>query len=652
MRPFIVGTAGHVDHGKTTLVQFLTGVNTDRLDEEQERGITIELGFAPLTLRAGSEVVAAGLVDVPGHERFLRHMVAGAGGIDLLVMVVAADEGVMPQTREHLDICGLLGVRAGFVVLSKVDLVDPEWLELAEDDVRTAFSGTFLADAPIVRFSARAPDPTEQRRRLEAALLAGRARVSERQTGALFRLPIDRVFTMRGHGTVVTGTVVAGTLAAGEDIAFEPGGVRTRARSLQSFGSKVERLEAGMRGAINLTNLEKSAVERGMVAIRPASLEPVELVDVVLTYLPHNPRPLPSRARLLCHAGTAMVQATVQLFEGDRLAPGESALARLHLDAPLVVVPGDRCVLRGFANIPGHGTTVGGAEVLHLASGVYRTHLKGPRLHAFLGALRAQPPTERLVALAEAAGTPGIAWPVALAQAGAPRAAVAAAVDALCGAGTLVRIDDEPPRFLAGRHARALGERLIELVEAALGANALLAGLPRETVRAQLDLKLDAKAFAAVLEPLVAAGRLLAERDIVALPGHTPSLVGPDAELARHIMTRLQADGLAAPRIPELAEALSVDEERIRAVLAFLQRAGTVVRVAEALFMEGGVVAELRERLLTYLQAQGEVTTQAFKELCGVTRKHLIPLAEYFDQQKVTVRRGDVRVAGRSARPA
>jgi selenocysteine-specific elongation factor len=356
----VIGTAGHIDHGKTSLVRALTGIDTDRLKEEKERGITIELGFAHLQLPTGETV---GVVDVPGHERFVRAMVAGAVGIDLVVLVVAADEGVMPQTREHLDICQLLGIKRGVVALSKADLVDGELRELALADVAETLQGTFLEKAPLIAVSAKSGEGLNQ---LKTAIAEGLRDLPGRDPEALARLPIDRVFSMKGFGTVVTGTLWAGSLKPGDDVEALPplpGAAPGKIRGTQVHGEGVAQARAGNRTALNVT-MAKEQLSRGQVLARPGELAAGRLVDVRLHYLPTCKKALKRRARLLLHAGTAQTLATVSLLDAAALEPGQSGLAQLMLDEPMVMLPGDRFILRGFVMQRHHGTTLGGGVVL------------------------------------------------------------------------------------------------------------------------------------------------------------------------------------------------------------------------------------------------------------------------------------------------
>ncbi|MDX9818518.1 MAG: selenocysteine-specific translation elongation factor, partial [Desulfococcus multivorans] len=351
----ILGTAGHIDHGKTTLIKALTGINTDRLKEEQRRGITIELGFAAFDLPGGRHV---GIVDVPGHEKFVKNMVAGATGIDIVAMVIAADEGVMPQTREHMEICALLGVRHGLVVLTKVDLVDEEWLELVMEDIRDFVQGTFLEDRPIVPVSSVTGRGMDD---FVAALEQLSREVPERSSSGIFRLPVDRVFTMRGFGTVITGTLISGRVSVGETVMLYPSGITAKVRGIQVHNQAAEAAEAGMRTAVNFQGLEKTVVNRGDILSTPAALAASYMVDVMFHYLKSNRKPIKNRTRVRFHTGTSEVLGNLILLDTEELVPGESAPAQLRLETPVALVKDDRFVARSYSPV----RTVGGGKVLN-----------------------------------------------------------------------------------------------------------------------------------------------------------------------------------------------------------------------------------------------------------------------------------------------
>ena len=396
----ILGTAGHIDHGKSSLVRALTGTDPDRLKEEKERGITIELGFARLSLPSGT---LAGIVDVPGHERFVRTMVAGAAGVDIVLLVVAADEGVMPQTREHLDICRLLAVRHGIVVLNKCDKAESEWMDLQEEEIRALVRGTFLEGAPIVRVSAATGEGLPE---LVSALDRIAAGIPGKDSSNLFRLPVDRSFSMKGFGTVVTGTVIGGTVATGEEVAILPGGTVAKVRGLQVHGGPVERASAGTRTAVNLQGMEKESAPRGSVLCRPGTFSPTKSAEVFVEYLPLVPKPLRHRGQISFHAGTFSCVGRILLYGQTEIPPGGSGYGRVLLSEETVLSGGDRFILRGFSPLANFGYTIGGGTVLHPKPPARRG--AGKAVPAALPRLRSGDPAERVLAAAEDAGAAGV----------------------------------------------------------------------------------------------------------------------------------------------------------------------------------------------------------------------------------------------------
>lgn len=619
----ILGTAGHIDHGKTALVRALTGVDCDRLPEERERGITIELGFAPLDLPGGLRL---GIVDVPGHERLVRTMVAGATGIDLVLFVVAADEGMMPQSREHLAICDLLGVERGVVALTKLDAVDLELVELARLEVEEELRGSSLAGAPIVGVSAHTGEGIPE---LLAALdeLARSAPPRTLRGGPAW-LPVDRAFTMRGFGTVVTGTLRGAPLAEGDAIEVLPEGgevFRTRVRGLQVHGEPVKRAEPGSRCGINLHGVELAAVPRGSVVATPDRLAYRPRVWAEVALLRGAPA-LKSGGTLTAHVGTAERPARVFLLDRDALEPGQRALVELRFAQPLVAVEGERFILRGFGRIQGGGWTVGGGRILDAAPP------RGRRTRA-----------QRLTELeALAAGDEGHALAVRLRRAGlrgATEFELLREVRSLAGldgvrVGSARWIHPEPFEEGVRRVVAAVDAHHRERPEDAWVGLAALSGrlpsgLPDEVIRAALD--------AAAREGELEAGPSGARR-----PGHTARVADP--ELERSVLERLEAAVLAPPALDALARELGADVRAARTTAEHLARQGRLVRVATGLFFARAPLEALRERLVAYLREHGRIDPAAYKELTGQTRKHTVPLMEYFDAEKVTRREGNFRV--------
>jgi selenocysteine-specific elongation factor len=643
MSRIVIGTAGHIDHGKTALVRALTGIDTDRLAEEKRRGITIELGFAHLALPDGTVV---GVVDVPGHERFVRAMAAGAGGIDLVVLVVAADEGVMPQTREHLDICRLLGVPRGLVAVTKSDLLPElgaEWLPLLETEIRAATRGTFLEGCAIVPCSARTGEGLDA---LRAALGALAREVPERPADGPLYLPVDRAFSLKGFGTVVTGTLLSGTLAEGDHAALVPataGVGELRARTVQVHGKPAPRALAGQRTAVNLPGLEAAAVSRGQALCRPGELPESRLLDAELQLLAAAPRPVRHRARLLLHVGTAQVEAAVALLDRAELPPGGSCFAQLRLDAPVAALPGQRFILRGFAAIEGRGRTVAGGRVLAIAA---RRRRRGrPEELAQLEVLASGAPDARVAATLAMAGPAGLPAAALVGRTALAPRVLEACLERLGARGEAVLFDRDRRAFVAGEVARGLGERLRKALAAFHQAKPLASGMGREELRGRLPPVVDPRLFQRLLAQLAEKGELATEGDLVRARGHAAAATGSGgAALKAKVAEVLRRGGLTPPWLAELPALVGAPQPEVGAVLKLLLAEGAVVRTAPELWFDAAAVAGLRERLVAYLRAHGGITTQEFKDLVGATRKHVIPLAEYFDREKVTLRVGEKRV--------
>jgi selenocysteine-specific elongation factor len=642
MKRIVLGTAGHIDHGKTALVRALTGIDTDRLREEKRRGITIELGFAHLALPDGT---VAGVVDVPGHERFVRAMAAGAGGIDLVVLVVAADEGVMPQTREHLDICRLLGVPRGVVAVTKADLLadlGADWLPLLEQDIRAATRGTFLEGSPILPVSAVTREGLDA---LVAALGRLSAEVPERPAEGPAFLPIDRAFSMRGFGTVVTGTLLSGQVGEGDEVALlppSPGGGALRVRSVQVHGAAKPRALAGQRTAVNLPGLEPTAVRRGQALVQPGVVPASGIVDVELSVLAAAGRPLRHRAKLLLHVGTAQVSATVALVDRGEIPPGTSGFAQLRLAEPVAALPGHRFILRGFAPLEGRGRTVAGGRVLALAAPKRRRGR--PDAIRQLQALAGGDADLRLQTILEMAGPPGLDLAGLVGRTGLAPRAVQAALERIGARGGALLFDRERRAWAAGSVARDLADRLVAAADAFHRSHPLAAGIGREELRGRLPPVTDARLFQRLLAQLGERGELVLDGDHVRRKGHAAGGGAGAEALKEKVAAALAAGGVAPPRIAELPAAVGASESDVQAVLKLLAAEGRAIRVSAELWYDAAALGAVRERLVAFLRERRAITTQEFKDLVGATRKHVIPLAEHFDREKVTLRVGEKRV--------
>ncbi|HZZ84013.1 MAG TPA: selenocysteine-specific translation elongation factor [Anaeromyxobacteraceae bacterium] len=643
MKRIVLGTAGHIDHGKTALVRALTGTDTDRLAEEKRRGITIELGFAHLPLPDGS---VAGVVDVPGHERFVRAMAAGAGGIDLVMLVVAADEGVMPQTREHLDICRLLGVPRGLVAVTKSDLLPglgEDWLPLLEGEIRAATKGTFLEAAPMVPVSARTGEGLA---RLTEELSALAREVPERPADGPLFLPVDRAFSLKGFGTVVTGTLVSGAVAEGDAVALCPPTPATeglRVRTVQVHGAAVPRALAGQRTAVNLPGVEAGAVARGQALVHAGVVTPARMLDAELTLLTAAPRPLRHRAKLLLHLGTAQASATVALLDRAELAPGATCFAQLRLAEPIAALPGQRFILRGFSVLAGRGKTVGGGRVL--AVHPPRRRRGRPEGLAHLETLARGDADARLEAALAMAGPAGLAEAALPGRTALSQKALSAALPRLGARGAALLFDKEHRAWVAGSVAEQLSQRLLAAVKAFHQAHPLAAGVGREELRGRLPPITDPRLFQRLLSQLAERKALAVEGDLVRSPEHRAAgAASAGGALKARVAAALAKGGLTPPWLAELPGLLEAPAGDVTAVLKLLLAEGAVVRVSAELWFDAAAVAALREKLVAWLRARREIATPEFKELVGATRKYVIPLAEYFDRERVTLRVGEKRV--------
>jgi selenocysteine-specific elongation factor len=626
----IVGTAGHIDHGKSALVEALTGTHPDRLAEEKRRGITIDLGFAFLEENG----VRFGLVDVPGHERFVSNMLAGAAGIDLVLLVIAADESIKPQTREHFDICRLLGVKRGVVVLTKCDLVDADMLGLVRLEVEEYLRGSFLERAPIVPVSAKTGAGLAE---LKKALHAVATEIPGKDAARYFRLPIDRAFAMKGFGTVVTGTLISGSISAEDEVELFPGGTRLRVRGVQSGGKSVERAIAGQRTAVNLAGIDHGEVKRGMTLAAPGRFRTTRRVDVRLRLLP-SARKLKHRARVHFHAGTAETIAEVFLYGENVISPGQSALAHLRLQDEVLFQPGDRFIVRQFSPV----VTIGGGEVLDCLA--RRPTVRDSGRPAFLEIMERGKRDEVLVAMTERAVL-GLEFDEIVARTAwfenevrevAQRPNVAAEI----------KIVSAEPLILLGRKAfdevrRKIGER----VERFHQENPLSPGIAREDLRASLGRRVRAETFRAALEELAGEKKLDVQGELVKRAGSQISLQPEEAQAKVEIEKAFAEAGLAVPSVKEVLAKLSVEARRAEKLLQILLREKNLVRVSPQLIFHRDVLVHLKEQLATYKKAKGErISVPIFKDLTGITRKYAIPLLEYLDRERVTRRAGDERV--------
>ncbi len=611
---YVIGTAGHVDHGKSVLVEALTGIDPDRLREEKERGMTIDLGFAWMSLPSGREV---SIVDVPGHERFVKNMLAGVGGIDLALLIVAADEGVMPQTREHLAILDLLQIRSGVLVITKKDLVEADFLELVSADVLDLAEGTTLEGSPRVACSAVSGEGLDELvsvidRRLEET-------TARRDIGRP-RLPIDRAFTIAGFGTVVTGTLIDGSLAVGQEVEIVPGGRRTRIRGLQTHRQQVEKALPGTRTAANLTGVAKDDLYRGQVVTPPGWLVPTRTVDVRLHALASLPRPIRHNARLTFHSGASEVNASVRLLDRDSLPPGEEGWAQLRLDRPVALVKGDYFVVRD------PNETVGGGQVLDTRPRRHRRFQAATV--AALTALDRGSPEEVLVAALgnkEPTEVATLARETNLsvdeARAGVERLIEEGRVVAL----TPLSLDVQAPLFTA-QGFTALGERVQEAVAAFCREYPLRRGIRREELRSRL--RLPARVFSLAIEHWLREGKLREWGALVAPSGHRPTPTAAQEAEASAYLQRLEASPYSPP----------TDRAPGPELLAYLEDSGQVVNVGDGVVFTASAYREMVERIVGHIREHGTITLAQVRDLFGTSRKYAQALLEHLDRRRVTRR--------------
>jgi selenocysteine-specific elongation factor len=626
-----MGTAGHIDHGKTSLIKALTGTNTDRLKEEQQRGITIELGFASLKLPSGQSL---GIVDVPGHEKFVKNMVAGATGIDLVVMIIAADEGIMPQTREHLEICTLLGIQFGLVALTKVDMVDEEWLMLVQEEIEAFAHGTFLENTPVVPVSAVTKQGLAELLRSLDTICAS---IPRRSDTGLLRLPIDRVFTMKGFGTVITGTLMAGTVAVGDPVVLYPTGIESKVRGLQVHNQSVTTAAAGMRTAINFQGLEKAAVQRGGIVGAPNTLVSSHMVDVTLDYLQSNTKALKNRTRVRFHSGTSEIMGIVVLLDCEQLKPGQSAFAQIRLEGPTVLVRDDRYVLRSYSPV----RTIGGGRVINPIPAKHKP--LRPEVVAHLKSLVDKNMETVTQSLIRAAEQNGCSFRDLIISTNLTEKKLGQLLQTLSSQQRIVQYDKERRMFIH--------KEVFEQIQGEIGAHLemyhrqfpLKPGVQKEELKSKLPKHYGPKLFSTALQALLKASTVVQEENIVHMAGHTVSLGVDQKTLRNRILSIYKQDGLMPKYFKQVVLQLETETSQAEQVMNLLVDEGLIIKVKEDLFYHHQHLTQLQNRLMEHLSSHEEISTPQFKDMTGASRKYVIPLIEYFDRIKLTIRIGDIR---------
>ena len=655
MKSVIVGTAGHIDHGKTALVKALTGIDADRLKEEKRRGITIDIGFAHLELPApNGKKLRLGFVDVPGHERFVRNMLAGVGGIDLVLLVIAADESIKPQTREHFDICRLLAVRCGITVLTKADTVDAETLEVVRLEVEEFLRGSFLdpnrskplpleeaprrpgesaeaADqsySPIVAVSSLTGSGLPE---LRQALAKVAAEVPAKDSNALARLPIDRVFTMKGFGTVVTGTLVSGTIRKEDELEVFPIGKRVRVRGVQVHGEAADKALAGQRTALNLAGVTVEDLARGMTLAPPETFRATKRMDVSLSLLP-SAKPLKGRARVHLHAYTSETVAEVELYEEKAIKPGGSAYAQLRMAEPGLLLPGDRFIIRQFSPV----VTIGGGVVLDAAS---RTQATKDAALSFLRILDNGQNETAVRARIARRDHEGLSLAQLIAETGWSKTVLDKLLADAIRQKRVLRLGE---RYVHAPAVEDLQLLMLSSVDAFHTKNPLVPGIGKEELRE--TVRVSPEIFAATIDLLVQEKKLEVAGEFVRLPGRGVVMKDEEAESKKIIEHAFLSAGLQVPALYNVLAGLKVDKARAQKIVTLLLRDKVLVKISEELVFHRSALQQLRTQIAAYKGRSPKIDVAKFKELTGVSRKYAIPLLEYLDRERVTKRVGDERV--------
>ena len=633
MNQIILGTAGHIDHGKTSLIRALTGIETDRLKEEKERGITIELGFASFTLPTG-EVI--GIVDVPGHEKFIKNMVAGASGIDLVVMTIAADEGVMPQTREHMEICTLMGIKYGFIAMTKIDMVDDELMELAQEDIKEFTTGTFLENAPVVPVSSVTGQGLDVFVKTLDKICHD---IPERPFSPVFRLPVDRVFSMKGFGTVITGTLASGKINVGENIMIFPSRISSKVRGIQVHGKSADEVYAGTRTAVNFQGLDRESVNRGDVLSTPDTLKPSYMVDAEFYFLENNPKPAKARTRIRFHSGTSQIIGYLVLLDRNELAPGEKACVQLRLESPVCCIKGDRFVVRSYSPV----RTIGGGQILNPVAKKHK--LFNNEIIQGLNSLIESDDEQSLPFFVEQGGFSGVSFGDLRIMTNISDKKLTSYLQKMLASRKIVLIDREKRLYIHAKTVDTLSGEIISHLEKYHSANPLKEGMPKQELKSKLkQLKnKEPKIFNIVLARLVKDKKVVQEENNVRLAHHEVALEVDQQDIKRKIIEIYRKSGLTPPFFRNICKGLEVDEKTAFSVLHILIDEKAIVKTRDDLYFDSIAIEDIQKKLVTFIESKGEITTPEFKDMTGISRKFVIPLIEYFDSINLTIRVGDTR---------
>jgi len=627
----ILGTAGHIDHGKTSLIKALTGIETDRLKEEKQRGITIELGFAFLDLPGGTHI---GIVDMPGHEKFVKNMVAGSSGIDVVTMVIAADEGVMPQTREHMEICHLMGIEHGLIALTKTDMVDEDLLELAMEDIHDFVQGTFLEDKPVIPVSSVTGKGLEK---FVSALEEICSNLPERKFSAIFRLPVDRVFSMKGFGTVITGTLTSGSIRVGEDIMVYPQKIVSRVRGIQVHSSSVEEAGPGTRTAINFQGLDKASVNRGDILSTPDTLIESYMVDAGFNFLKSNTRPAKTRTRVRFHSGTNEILGYMVLLDREELLPGDDALVQFRLESPVCCIKDDRYVVRSYSPVK----TIGGGAILNPVSQKHK-HLDMPVIQG-LNALAAEDMEQTILFFLSLKGFKGLSFNDLRVMTNIADKKLAGTLQKMLARQEIIQTDKDRQTYVSGAFFTDFKTKVLEKIQQYHDANPLKEGMPTQELKSKFRYIKDPKFFNILFSRLGKENCIILEKNLVKLAGFEVALQVDQHEVKQKISQIYRTAGLTPPFFRTVCQDLGLDKKTAKDVLQMLIDEKQVVKTKDDLYFDAEAIARLENDLTDFLKKNEKISTPEFKDMTGISRKYVIPLIEYFDSINLTIRVGDLR---------
>ncbi len=631
MKQIILGTAGHVDHGKTSLVKALTGVETDRLKEEKERGITIELGFASLSL---GKDINIGIVDMPGHEKFVKNMVAGSSGIDMVVMTIAADEGVMPQTREHMEICSLLGIEHGLIALTKTDLVDDDLMELALEDISDFVQGTFLEEAAVVPLSSATGEGLDD---FLTTLEKVCKQVPERSFSSIFRLPVDRVFSMKGFGTVITGTLISGKVNIGENIVVYPSMIESKVRGIQVHGESVDSVGAGTRTAINFQGLDKELVNRGDILSSPDTLILSYMIDTDFLYIKSNSKPLKGRTKVRFHAGTSEILGTLILLDREELKPGEKACVQIRLDSPVCCLKNDKYVIRSYSPV----RTIGGGKILNPVAQKHKLFDKN--IVSGLETLLGDDLEQNISFSVEQASYSGTSFKELRILTNARDKKLESAIQKMLAKKEIVQTNKERQIYVHGSVYEKFTNTLMDKLKEYHEKNSLKEGMPTEELKSKFEYYNKTKLFNIVLNNLLKENKIVQNQNIIKLSDHEVALKVDQHEVKDKILNIYKKAGLTPPFFRTICQDLKLDKKIAMDVLHMLINDKDIVKTKDDLYFDTGSIDELKKMLVDFFTKSEEITTPEFKDMTGISRKFVIPLIEYFDSINFTIRVGDTR---------